>query len=230
MVGGPEESPTRALSGSHSAKRLKDLVTPPLSSTIPSYNRLVTTGLSRPLLDFSEAKTVLPKRADHAEATSHHLEPDRPKTLRSPFEYTRDLVTNHIDPIGKNSMQRFDLNRSLRSWNSSEYIYFAPTNPSDKTSQASDIHRRVPRQRLSYGDPPSKPGSRLHKSTGSWELRHEAERHAEGHNLDLRSNTTLNASAARPYHFRPAQSKHRLCFDSSERKDEIQEAVSIIKL
>ena len=224
MVGGPEKSPPRALSGSYSAKRLKDLVTPPLSSTIPSYNRLVTTGLSRPLLDFSEAETVLPERADRAEAINH------PKTLRSPFEYARDLVTNHIDPIAKNSMQRFDLNRPLRSGNSSEYIYFAPTNPSDKTSQASDFHRRVPRQRLSYGDPPSKPGSRLHKSTGSWELRHEAERHAEGHNLELRSNTTLNASAARPYHFQPAKSKHRRCLDSSERKDEIQEAVSILKL
>ncbi len=224
-VGDPEGSHPRVFSGNYSAKRLKGPNTPPIPS--PCSN-VVT--ISRPLLDLSEAKTVSSQQADPAEATSNQLDFDRPKTLRSPFEYTQGLVNSgQPDPTANNEDQRFEPNRPMRSKNSSAYIYYAPTNPSDKTNQTLDAHRRVPRRQLSYGDPSSKPGPRiLHKSTGSWELRHDAERDAVDYDLDSWSDSTSNASAARPYHSEPMRSKPRLWLDLSEEKDKIQEAVSIL--
>lgn len=227
IVGDPEGSHPRAFSGNYSAKRLKGPNTPPIPS--PCSN-VVTT--SRPLLDLSETKTASPPQANPAEATGSQLEFDRPKTLRSPFEYTQGLVNSgQPDLTANNENQRFDPNRRMRGKNSSAYIYYAPMNPSDKTNQTLDAHRRVPRRQLSYGDPPRKPGPRtLHKSTGSWELRHDAERHAVDYDLDSWSDSTSNASAARPYHSEPMRSKPRLWLDMSEEKDKIQEAVSILKL
>ena len=226
-IGDPEGSHPRVFSGNYSAKRLKGPNTPPIPSPC---SKVVT--ISRPLLDFSEAKTVSSQQADPAEATGNQLEVDRPKTLRSPFEYTQGLVNSgQPDLIAKNENQSFDPDRPMRSKNSSAYIYYAPTNPSDKTNQTLDAHRRVPRRQLSYGDPPSKPGPRiLHKSTGSWELRHDAERDAVDYDLDSWSDSTPNASAARPYHSEPMRSKPRLWLDLSEEKDKIQEAVSILQL
>ncbi|KAF6233668.1 hypothetical protein HO173_008225 [Letharia columbiana] len=228
-VGDPDEPHPRVFSGIFSAKRLKGPITPPLPSPLSSCNNLVTTGLSQPLLDLSDAKAVSPKRAGPAEATEDQLDFDRLKPLRSPFEF-RELVASQVDRYAKDGIQRFDLNRPMRSENSSGYIYYAPTNPSDKTDQTLHAHRRVPRRQLSYGDPRSRPGSRpLHRTTGSWELRHEAERHAEDLDLSFRSDSTSNVSAARPYHSEPIKSKPRLWLDLSE-QDKIQEAVSILKL
>ena len=225
--GDPEESHPRAISGIYSAKRLKGRITPPLPN---ACNNVVT--ISRPLLDLSEAKTVSSVQADPAEAASgKQLDFDRPKTLRSPFEYTQGLLTiSQVDSTANNDIQRFDPNRPMSSEDSSAYILYAPSNPSDKINQTLDANRRVPRRQLSYGDPPSKPGPRtLHKSTGSWELRHDAERHAEEHDLDSWSDSTSNASAARSDHSEPIRSKPRLWLDLSEEKDKIQEAVSILK-
>ena len=230
-VGDPEQFSPRLFSGIYSANRLKGPITPLLSKPIASCGDVVTTGSSRPLLDFSEAKTALPERVAYAEATDDQQESDPPKILRSPFEYTQDLVTSRIYPTANISSQRIDPNGPLRSGKSSGYIYFAPTNPSDKTNKASDAHRRVPRRQLSYGDPLSKPGPRsLHKSTGSWELRQEAQRHAEDCNTESRSDSTLNASATNPYLSEPARSKSRVWLDLPEQKHEIQEAVSVPEL
>ncbi|CAF9933187.1 hypothetical protein IMSHALPRED_009084 [Imshaugia aleurites] len=223
-VEGPEQCHPRAFSDICSAKRWKGSVTAPLPSPLSS---VVTTRIPRPLLDFSEAKTVSLERTDSAEVTCDQTDCDRRKTLRSPFEYTHDFVTNKIDPNANNDIQRLDSNKPVHSKNSSGYIYYAPTNPSDAVSQVLDAHRRVPRRQLSYGDPPSKSGPRsLHKTTGSWELRQEAERYAEAYGLNSWLDSTSHASDARPYHSEP-RSKPRLWLDLSEQKDGIQEAVSI---
>lgn len=219
-VGDPEESHPRG----YSAKRLKGPITPSPSPR-SSYKKIPTIELSRSCLDFSGANTALQERADPAEAISDHLDSERPKTLRSPFEYMQVLVTSQVDPPANDEVQQFNSSRPVRSDNPSGYIYYAPTNLSDKTNYA---HRRVPRRQLSYGDPPSKPGPRsLHKTPGSWGLRHEAERHAEEYDLDSWSDSTSNASAARTYHSEPIRSKPRLWLDLSEQKDKIQEAHAI---
>lgn len=224
---GPDESHLRAFSGTYSAKRLKGAIVPPLPNSPSPCNDVVKTSVSQPLPDSLEAQSVSPERADPAERTGDQIHSDRPKTLRSPFEYIRKLVPYQVDPAAKTDVQRFPSNRSVRGEDSLGYIYYAPTNPSDKTSLTSEAHRRIPRRQLSYGDPFSKPGPRsLHKSTGSWELRHEAERHAAEYDLDSWSESTSNASAARPYHSDPARSKPRIWLDLSE-GDKIQEAVSI---
>ena len=234
-VGDLEASYSRAISGFYSAKRLKGSITPPLSSTFSSWdNSGVSTGISQPMLGFPQVKTVLPKRAQPAEATDDQLESDCGKTLQSPFEYTPELGTSHDKPTARNGIQLFDSRGSLRDGNSSAYIYFAPTNPCDKTNQALEAHPQVPRRQLSYGGPrdqPSKPGPRsLHKSTGSWELRCEAERHAKDCNLGYLSDKLLNASTARAYHSEPMRSKPRLWLDLSLQKDKIQKAVRILTL
>lgn len=219
-----DESNPRAFSGIYPAKRFKGPITPPLPSPPSSCNKVVTTRLSRPLLDFSEEKIVSLEGAVPAEATADQLDSDRSKTLRSPFEYTKELVASQVDSAAENDIQRSDSNRS-------GYIYYAPMNASDNTNQILDAHRRVPRRQLYYGDPLSKPESRsLHKKTGSWELRREAERYAEDYKLDTWLDTTLESSAARPCHSEPTRSKHRLWLDLTEQKDKIQEAVSMLKL
>ena len=224
---GPDESQLRVFSGTYSAKRLKGAIKPPLPNSPSPCNDVVKTSVSQPLPDFLEAQTVSPEPADPAERTSDQIHSESPKTLRSPFEYVQELVSNQVDPAAKTDVQRFRSNRSARDEDSLGYIYYAPTNPSDKTSQTSEAHRRIPRRQLSYGDPFSKPEPRsLHKTTGSWELRHEAERHAEEHDLDTWSESTSNASAARPYHSDPVRSKPRIWLDLSE-GDNIQEAVSM---
>ncbi len=230
-AGEPKESHPRAFIGIHSAKRLKGRTTPPLSSPLSSCNGVVTAGLPQSLLNFSEAETVSLERADTAENTDNHLETYTPKTLQSPFEYTQELVASQVKPNAKKDPRRFDPKSQLLSRKSAGYIYFAPTNPSEKAKHLFDAHRKVPGRQLSYGDSPSKPVPRcLHKSTASWELRHEAERHTHDYNLESRSDSTLNAFTARPYQSEPIRCKPRLRLDLSQRKDEIQEAVSILKL
>ena len=227
-VGGPGQSDTKAFSGVYATKRLKGLTTPPLSSPVSSCNRIAASGLSHPLLNISEANTQSLERVESAEATDNLLGIDHPKCLQSPFEYTHDPVTRRINQTAKNCIQRIDHNEPLSTENSSGYFYFAPINPSDKAKQALDAPQIVPRRQLSYVDPHSKPKPRsLHKSTGSRELRHEAKRHAEECNIQLRSESTLTA---RPYHSEPIRSKSRLRLDLSEQKDEIKKAVSISKL
>ena len=224
---GSDEFHSRAFSGTYSAKRLKGAIVPPLPKSPSPCNDVVKTSVSLPLPDSLEARKELPERADPAERTGDQIHSDRPKTLRSPFEYISELVPNHIDPAAKTNVQRFPSNRSVRGEDPMGYIYYAPTNPSDKTSQTSEAHRRIPRRQLSYGDPFSKPGPRsLHRATGSWELRHEAEKHAEEYDLDSWSESTSNASAARSYHSDPVRSKPRIWLDLSE-GDKIQEAVSM---
>ena len=225
-AGDPEESQPRAFSDFYSVKRFKGSITPPSSSPLSSCNSVLTAGLSRPLLDFPEAEKLLLERA---ETTDDQLESDRPKPLRSPFEYTRELATGQINQSAKRDPQRFGPRRPLLSGNSFRYIYFAPTNPSD--TQALDTHRRVPHRQLLYRDTSGKPGPRsLHKSTGSWGLRHEAERHAEDYNLERRSNSTSNTPTARPYQSEPRRSRSRLWPELLGQEDQIQEAVSIQKL
>ena len=227
-VGGPEQSDTRAFSGVYSAKRLKGPIKPPLPSPVASCNRVAASGLSRHLPKISEAKTQSPEQVDSAEATDDLLGIGHPKCLQSPFEYTQEPVFRRINQTATNCIQRIAHNEPLYSENSSGYFYFAPTNPSDKANQALDAPHMVPRRQLSYVDPPSKPRPRsLHKSTGSWELRHEAKRHAEECNIQPRSDSTL---IARPYRSEPTRSKPRLRLDLSEQRDEIKNAVSISKL
>ena len=226
-VGGPEESDTRAFSGIYSTKRLKGVIKPPLSSSVALCNRVAASSWSRPLLDISEAKTQSLEQVDSAEGTDDLPGFGHPKCLQSPFEYAQDPVTRRFNQIAKNGIQCIDHNEPSCSGSSSGYFYFAPTNPSDKTKQALDAAHTVPRRQLSYVDPPGKPMPRsLHKSTGSWELRHEAKRHAKDCNIQPRSDSTLIAKA---YHSEPIRSKPRLCLDLSEQKDEIKKAVSISK-
>lgn len=228
-IGDVEESHPRAFTGIYSAKRLKGPITSPLPISLSSCNSVVTVGLPRPLLDLSEANTVSREPADPAEAGGDLLDSDDLKTLRSPFEYTPDLVAPQIDTTAKTDIRRFDSDKSEGGEESSGYVYYAPTNPSDKANPTLDAHRRVPRRKLSYGgDPPSKPGPRLlHKTTASWELRLEAERDAEDYGLDSWLDSTLSASAPRPYHSEPIRSKPRVWLDLSEEKGNIQEAHAI---
>ena len=217
----PEESHSKALSGIYSAKRLKCPATPPLTSPISSCNSVVTTDSPRPLLDLLDAETLLTEREDHTD--DYQLESNCLKTLSSPFKYTQQLVTSHTDPIAKNGT---NLHRPLRDGNPPGYIYFAPTNPSDKANQAV-----VPRRQLSYRGPASNPGPRpLHKSTGSEVLRHDAKQQAEDYSNESRSYSTPNASVPRPYDSEPIRSKPRIRLDLSEQKDDVQEAVSIPEL
>lgn len=208
----------KTLSGINSAKRLKSANVPPLPNPPSPCNDVVKTSVSQPLPDCLEAQTVSPERADPAECTG-------PKTLRSPFEYNQELVPNQVDSAAKTDVQRFRFIGSVHGENSLGYIYYAPTNPSDTTSQTPEAHRRIPRRQLSYGDPFSKPRS-LHKTAGSRELRHEAERHEEDYDLGSWSDSTSSASAARPFHSEPIRSKPRIWLDLSE-QDKIQEAVSV---
>ena len=227
-VRGPEESDTKAFPRVYSTKRLKGVNEPPLSSPVTLCNCVAASSLSRPLRDISEAKTQSLEQVDSAEATDDLLGFGHPKCLQSPFEYTQDPVTRRINQTAKNCIQRINHNELLCSGNSSGYFYFAPTNPSDKTNQPLDAAHMVPRRQLSYVDPPSKPRPRsLHKSAGSWELRHEAKRHSEDCNIQPRSDSTL---IARPYHSEPIRSKPRFWLDLSEQSDEIKKAVSISKL
>ena len=227
-IGHEEESHPKAFTGSHSAKRLKGPITPPLPSSLSSCNSVVRVDSSRPLLDLSEVNTVS-RDIDLAEAIGDQLDSDRPKILRSPFEYTPELVNPRVDTTAKNNVRRFDPDKLESSDKTSGYIYYAPTNPSDKANQTLDAHRRIPRRKLSYrSDPPSKPWPRfLHKTRASCELRREAERDAEDYGLDSWSDSTLSASAARPYHSERIRSKPRLWLDLSEDNGKIQEAVSI---
>ena len=226
-VEGPDESQLRAFSQIYSAKPLKGPTVPSLPNLPSSCNDVVKTSASRPLPDFLKAQTVSQERADPTEVTGDQTHSGLAKTLRSPFEYTQELVPSQVDPVVKTDVQRFRSNRSVRGENSLGYIYYAPTNPSDKTGQTFGTHRRIPRRQLSYGDRSGKPGPRsLHKTAGSWELRHEAERHAEDYDLDSLSDSTSNASAARPYSSEPIRSKPRIWLDLSE-QDKIQEAVSM---
>ena len=226
-VGGQEPSNTRAFSGVYSTKRLKSPITPPLSSPVALCKPVAPSGLSRPLLNIFEAKTQSQEQVDSAEATDDLLRIGHPKGLQSPFEYTQDPITRRINQSAKDGIQRIDHDEPLYRESSSRYFYFAPTNPSDKTNQALNAPHMVPRRQLLYVDPTSKPRPRsLHKSTGSWELRHEAKRHAEDCNILPRSDSTL---IARPYHSEPIRSKPRPRLDLSEQKDEIKKAVSISK-
>ena len=220
-----EESRRSAFPISYSVKRFKGPITPPSSSPLTSCKSVVTAGFSRPIPDFSEAVPLLLERA---EATDDQLESDRPKPLRSPFEYTRELATSQINQNVKREIQRFGSRRPLLSGNSLRYIYFAPTNSSD--TQALDKPRRIPHRQLLYCDTFSKPGPRsLHKSTGSWGLRHEAERHAD-YNFECRSNSTSYTSTDRSLHSEPRWSRSRLWSELLEQENEIKEAVSIQKL
>ena len=227
---GDLEAHPNASSGIYSAKRLKGPTTAPLPDPPSSYDSAYTTRLSRPLLDSFDSETVSPERAAPPEFPGDQLDPDRPKALRSPFEYTQRLVTSHVDLNAKRDIQRRDANETMHSEKSSRYIYYAPTNCYNKPDQAFGVHRKIPNRQLSYGDPSREMAPRcLHKSKGSWELRHEAERHAEDYNLEMCSDSTLDASAARPYHSKGKWSKSRLWLDLSEQEDTIQEAVSIMK-
>ena len=227
---GDLEAHPRVSSGIYSAKRLKGPTTAPLPDPPSSYDSSNTTRLSRPFLNLFDSKTVSPERSAPAEFPGDQLDPDRPKALRSPFKYTQRLVGSHVDPNAKKDIQRRDANETEHSEKSSRYIYYAPTNCYNKPDQAFGVHRRVPSRQLSYGDPSREIAPRcLHKTKGSWELRHEAERHAEDYNLELCSDSTLDASAARPYHSKGNWSKPRLWLDLSEQDDTIQEAVSIMK-
>ena len=226
-----EGSHSRAFSRIYSAKRLKGPITPPLPSPLSPCKQVITSGLSRPLLEYSEAKTASPERVDPAEAPGNQLDSDRSNSLRSPFEYTQDIVTSQVDPSTKFNVQRFDSKRPAHSENSPGHMYYAPMNASDNTNRILDAHRRVPHRQLSYGGPPSKPGSRsLHKTTGSWELRRDAQRHTEDYDLNTWSGSTLNYSASRPYHSEPTRSKPRVWPDLTEQKTKIQQAVSVLML
>lgn len=228
-VGDPEAHPT-AFSGIYSAKRLKGPKTAPLPGPSSSYDNTITTGLSRPFLDLFDSETVSPERAAPAEITSDQLDFDRSETLRSPFEYTQRLVTSHVDPNAKKDIQCLDANEAVPSEKFSRYIYYAPTNCYNKPDQALGVHRKVPNRQLSYGDPSREIAPRcLHKTKGSRELRHEAERHAEDYNLEMCSDSTLDPSTAVPYHSERTWSRPRLWLDLSEQEDTIQEAVSIMK-
>ena len=219
------ESRPGAFPSSYSVKRFKGPITPPSSSPLTSCKSVVTAGFSRPLPDFPEAEPLLLEQAD---AINDQLESDRPKPLRSPFEYSRELATNQINQNAKRDIQRFGSRRPLLSGNSLRYMYFAPTNFSD--TQALNTPCRVPHRQLLYHDTSSKSGPRfLHKSTGSWGLRHEAERHAD-YNLACRSNSTSYASTDRSYQSEPKWSISRLWPELLDKENEIQEAVSIQKL
>ena len=224
------EAHLRSSSRICSAKRLKGPTTTPLPDPPSSLNPTNTTGLSRPTLDSFNSETVSPERVAPAEFPGDQLDPDRPKALRSPFEYTQRLVTSHVDPDAKKDIQRLDANELVPSEKSSRYIYYAPTNCYNKPYQAFGVHRNVPNRQLSYGEPCREVAPRcLHKTKGSRELRHEAERNAEDYNLEMYSDSTLDASAARPDHCEGTWSKPRLWLDLSEQEDTIQEAVSIMK-
>ena len=227
---GDLEAHPRVSSGIYSAKRLKGSTTAPLPDPPSSYDSAITTGLLRPFLDFFDSETVSPERAAPAEFPGDQLDPDRPKALRSPFEYTQRLVARHVDPNAKKDIQHLDANETAPSEESSRYIYYAPTNCYDKPDQTFGVPRKVPNRQLSYGDPSREVAPRcLHKTKGSRELRHEAERYAEDYNLEMCSDSTLVASAARPHHSEGTRSKPRLWLDLSEQEDTIQEAVSIRK-
>lgn len=223
---GDLEAHPRASSGISSAKRLKGPTTAPLPDPPSSYDIANTTRLSRPFLDSFDSETVSPERAAPAEFPGDQLNPDRPKALRSPFEYTQRLVTSHIDPNAKKDIKHLDANETVPSEKSSRYIYYAPTNCYNKPDQG--VHFKVPSRQLSYGDPSREIAPRyLHKTKGSWELRHEAERHAEDYNLELCSDNTLDTSATRPYPSEGKWSKPRLWLDLSEQEDMIQEAHAV---
>lgn len=221
---GQVESHSNCLPSINSAKRLKGAITP-LSNPPSPCNDVVKTSMSQPLPDFLKAQTKSPERVDPAECSGDQTHCDRSKTLRSPFEYTQELVPTQVDSSAKADVQRFHFIGSLCDEKSLGYIYYAPTNPSDTTSQASEARRRIPRRQLSYGDLSSKPRS-LHKSAGSRELRREAERQEEDYDLGSWSDSTSNASATRPYHSELTRSKPRIWLDLSE-QDKIQEAVSM---
>ena len=170
------------------------------------------------------------KQADSVEATDGPFKSNHPMCLQSPFEYTQELITGQVHSTAQRNVQRLNTERRLSSESSLRYIYFAPTNPSDRTIQKLDAHRKILRRQLSYGDSPGKSGSRsLHKSAGSRELRYEAERHAERYQIGTQSNSITNAPAARHYDSDSTKSKVRLWLDLSEPKYVVQEAVSILK-
>ena len=219
-VGGSGDSYTGLFSGVYSAKSLRGPISPLLSSAVASCKDVATSGLSCPLLEVPDAK---PEQVNYAEATSDQLESGRPKALQSPFKYTPELVSSPSSSSASNGIQRIYHNGPLRAGKSSGYIYFPPTNPSDKTNQTLDICCTAPRRQLSYLETPSKPRPRaIHRSIG--ELRHEAEQHAENRSIQPRLDST---PIARPYHSEAIRSKSRLWLDLSEQKDEIKKAVSI---
>ena len=219
-----EEIQPKVFSGNHLAKRSKVPTTRPFSSST------IMSSLSRPSLDIAKAKTVLPEQTDSVKATEDQFESDRSRTLRSPFKYTQEFVDSQVNSGARKDTQLFDPKAPSPKSRTSRYMYFAPMNPSVTTVLAADAYGRVPRRQLSYGTSSSKPRPRsLHKSNGSWELRHEAERHVENHKIETRSNSVLDAPLIRPYQDEHIRSKARLWLDSSEQRDDIQEAVSIPK-
>ena len=218
-VGSPRNSDTGAFSGVYSAKRLQGPSLPSfvnqvkfsVSNIFASCNGVATSGLLPPLLNISDANSLLLEQVDYAEVTDDQLGSGHTKTLQSPFEYTQEPITSRIDLTPKTCIQRIDPNGTLHSGSSSRYVYFAPTDRSDKTNQASDAHRIIPRRQLSYPDPPSKPRPRfLHKSTGSWKLKHEAGRHVEDCKIRPRSNRTLHGKF---YHSEPIRRNSRFWLD-----------------
>lgn len=111
---------------------------------------------------------------------------------------------------------------------SSTYLFYPPRNPADRTIQASDFHRNIPRRQLYYGEPVRTPKRKsLHRATGSHELRRRAGWKTDDDRFGSWSKGSLKASVTRPWFSEPARSKPWLWLGLVEEGEVIGEAVQV---
>jgi len=222
-----KKGPTRSVISEHALDGHDYHSSPP--SPLPLAKRKkegLTAQLSRfdgsvKTIDPSESQDSLrllddaTKSSEHRVSGAHQSKPSCSKGLLSPINFGSQLEKDEVDPTVTTSSQ---------VPNGSKYQYYPPTNPSNGRGGFAQSYDTGPRRQLSYSD--LKPRS-LHKSTGSTELRREAEWSPERSDSSSWLDDSPNAFATRLWDSEPSRPKPRLRLDLTEDGGQIKEAVSL---
>ena len=216
-----QASDARPPSPSRPSKRAKELRTP--LSPAPQYLRdhESANDAPRPLL-----QSLGPAKAYAAEqeaSISYQSKPASLRTLSSPINFKSSL-----ESFATNSDQDFIDHSALGD--QSKYLYYPPTDSADGVQRFSRLQGSGPYRRLSYGETPSSPDSRVfHKTTGSRGLRRKASLHVKDDNCFSLDHQSSEAIQAKPWNSDSSQPKPKLLLDLAE-DEEIEEMVSLLSL
>ena len=145
------------------------------------------------------------------------------RTLSSPIKFKGSLESFATNP------DRDFMDHSAHM-DQSKYLYYPPTNPSDAAQRFSRLHDSGPKRRLSYGESPDSPDSRIfHKTTASRDLRRKASLHVKDDNCFSLYHQNPKAIQARSWSSKSSQPKPRLWLDQAE-DEEIEKMVSLRSL
>lgn len=206
-----------------SIKRMKE----PSGSTLPFSD---TTSVSTPASSRSVLRPTVTSGETAARlacliSTDHIPTSGGSKALLSPIRFAVQVGREEEWPTVSEQSHVLTSKSTTLFQTQSKYLYYPPRNPLDSIGNVSDLDRKVPRRRLSYGEPLTTTEPRpLHKATGSRELRRRAGWETDDDDYGSCIEETLKASAIRPYYSEPARSKPRLVLDLTE-GETIEEAV-----